>query len=126
VKRLRQIHLYLGCIFAPMVIAFAVSGALQMFGVRLPVLTQAHTRGFGSLPFMVMAALMGLSLAVTSILGVIMAFRFGAKRRNVWASLIFGTLVPLILLGIVHYKESRPIKAPALPLPERSAKPQAQ
>ena len=30
-KTLRQIHLYLGCIFSPMIIYFSVSGAWQVF-----------------------------------------------------------------------------------------------
>ena len=105
-KRLRQLHLYLGCIFAPMLILFSLTGALQMFGVRLPVLTEAHTRGAGSLPFMILASLMGLSVVVTSILGIVMAYQHTSNDRkgNVWASLVFGALIPIVLLVIVHLK----------------------
>lgn len=35
-RRLRQIHLYLGMFFAPMLLLFAVSGALQTFRLNEP------------------------------------------------------------------------------------------
>ncbi len=89
-----------------MLILFAVTGAVQMFGVKIPVLTEAHTKGYGSLPFMLLASLMGLSVVVTSILGIVMAFRFGENRKNVWAALAFGTVIPVVLLVIVHFKRS--------------------
>ena len=104
-KQLRKVHLYLGCIFTPMFILFAITGALQMFGIKTPILSEAHTRGYGSLPFMILASLMGLSLVSTSILGVLMAFRFCEDRRTVWGSLIFGVLLPVVLLAIVHFKQ---------------------
>ena len=87
-----------------MLILFAVTGAVQMFGIKIPVLTEAHTKGYGSLPFMLLASLMGLSVVITAILGIIMAFRFGESRKNVWAALIFGTVVPILLMVIVHFK----------------------
>jgi hypothetical protein len=88
-----------------MLIFFAATGAVQMFGLRLPVLAEIHTRGCGSLPFMILAFFMGLSVVVTSVLGVVMAFRFGDSRKNVWACLIFGALIPVLLLVIVHLKQ---------------------
>lgn len=33
-KKLRSIHLYLGCIFAPLLLFFAVSGIWQVLGVE--------------------------------------------------------------------------------------------
>ena len=103
-KRLRQLHLYLGCLSAPMLILFAATGAAQLFGIRLGMLTEIHTRGYGSLPLMVLAALMGLSVVVTAILGMVMAFRSSADRRAVWACLAFGLFVPVALVVIGYLK----------------------
>ena len=88
-----------------MLILFAATGAVQMFGVRVPILYLVHTKAYGSLPFMLLAFFMGLSVVVTSILGVIMAFRFGDDRRAVWAALIFGTALPTALLVIAFFKQ---------------------
>jgi uncharacterized iron-regulated membrane protein len=104
-KMLRLVHLYLGCIFAPMLIFFALTGAAQMFRIPMGLLSEVHTKGYGSLPFMILAVLMGLSVIVTSLLGVAMAFRFGADRKVVWSCLLFGTFLPLVLLVIVHFKQ---------------------
>lgn len=103
-KKLRQWHLHLGCVFTPLLLLFSVTGALQMFGIRLPVLAEAHAQGYRSLPFMILASLMAISVAITSVLGVFMAFRHCDHRRNVWALLAFGTFVPAVLLAIAHWK----------------------
>jgi arylsulfatase A-like enzyme len=47
-KRLRRLHLYLRCLFAPMLILFAATGVAQRFGSRLGILTagsQPHPAG---------------------------------------------------------------------------------
>ena len=87
-----------------MLIFFAGTGALQMFGFRLGILSEVHTRGYGSLPFMLLAFFMGLSVIITSLLGAAMAFRSGEDRKATWACLLFGILVPLVMLLIVHFK----------------------
>jgi hypothetical protein len=103
-KRFRKLHLYLGCIFTPMLILFAATGATQMFGLRLGFLSEAHMHGSGSLPFMILSFFMGVSVIITSLLGVAMAFRFGESKRVVWACLGFGVLLPIFLLMIAHFK----------------------
>lgn len=42
-RRLRQIHLYIGMVFAPMILLFSLSGALQTFRLNEP-------RGWGGTP----------------------------------------------------------------------------
>lgn len=106
-KTLRKLHLYLGCIFTPMLMLFAGTGATQMFGIRLGVLSEAHVHGYGSLPFMVLSALMGISVVVTSLLGVAMAFRLRDERKTVWSCLVFGTVLPLTLMVIAYFKQPR-------------------
>ena len=103
-KQLRQLHLYLGCLFAPLLVLFAVTGASQMFGLRLGWLSEVHLKGAGSLPLMVLAGLMGLSVCVTALSGVLMAFRHAGQPRTVWSCLAFGFLVPLALILIAWFK----------------------
>lgn len=106
-KRWRSIHLYLGCVFAPTLVLFCVTGSAQLFGVQFGVLSEVHTKGLGSLPFMILAGLMGLSVAVTSLVGVRLAFQSSARRRDVWACLLFGLVVPLVLLATAYWKQLR-------------------
>src|SRR6266404_4743181 len=85
VKRIRTVHLYLGSIFTPMLILFAVTGAFQVFGLHADSvslfgkLAAVHSlQSFGkdhiSLPLKFLVFLMGISVITTSILGVMMAF----------------------------------------------------
>jgi hypothetical protein len=109
-KKLRAIHLYLGCIFAPMLIFFAISGLWQ----TLPIGTTHHQRIFdlmrsihtshgmkiGSLTSIYMMGfviLMALSLILNVVLGIVMAFKFGHKRAAL-CSLAVGIAVPLIFV----------------------------
>src|SRR4051812_45634055 len=99
-KSLRTLHLYLGCAFAPLLLFFALSGICQRFGAHyglnetpkplqraFTLLSTIHTgRGLKSgetlsSPAMnVMAIAMAVSLIITIVLGVIMAFRFGHQK----------------------------------------------
>ena len=42
-KRLRQLHLYLGCVFAPVLIFFAVTGSWQLFSLHLGMKDGSYT-----------------------------------------------------------------------------------
>jgi len=119
---LRRIHLYLGCFFAPMLIFFCVSGIWQVYGLQwvngpniLTYLstihmghqlyfkdpTKAYTFSSPYLEFFV--ALMAVSLVLSIILGVIMAFKFG-RGTLALASLAGGVLLPLILIIVFAHK----------------------
>ena len=64
-QKLRSIHLYLGCIFAPQLLFFAISGIWQALGFRTPLLkliSTIHTLhvlmsgdGFSSVPLKIFA-----------------------------------------------------------------------
>jgi len=119
-KKLRQIHLYLGCLFAPVLIFFAVTGAWQLFGLDrgrkdgsyIPphsavVLSEIHQ--FQHLPntssesarplrYFMLAAAVGLVL--TTALGIIMAFRYGQSKIWVTSTLVAGVVIPIALLLI--------------------------
>ncbi len=115
---LRKLHLFLGVLFAPMLLFFAVSGAMQMYDLHekpkgsdytppraivassfihrhqrtenAPRTAGAWTRGF------MLAASAGLVL--TTLLGLLMAFRFSRSALPVVLCLLAGMAIPAILL----------------------------
>jgi hypothetical protein len=104
-QKLRSIHLYLGCIFAPLLLFFAMSGIWQTLGLRTPLLrlvSTIHTlhdlksgAGLSSLPLKVFALIMTVSFIVMTILGVVLAVKYGRSRRAVYYCLGFGVVFPL-------------------------------
>ena len=119
-KTLRKIHLYLGCVFAPLLIFFAVSGAWQTFMLHhalkdgsysppawIAALSEVHQHqrwpGNGvdapsSILLRCVIALMSCGLIVTTVLGVIMAFKAANRAWLIWFCLISGFAVPVFLL----------------------------
>jgi hypothetical protein len=87
-----------------MLILFAASGALQMFGIKIPILYEMHTKGYGSLPFVVGSFSMGFAVVATSILGIVMAFQLNNDRKTVLATLIFGSVLPILFMLIAYLK----------------------
>ena len=119
-KTLRQLHLYLGCIFAPLLIFFAVSGLWQMYLLSWPRqagkgdsilawLSTIHTEQalkvgtLSSSGMKWLVAAMALSLIFTIFLGIVMAFRFG-HRRIAASCLLRGIAVPAILALMAFYR----------------------
>lgn len=120
-KKLRSIHLYLGCVFAPLLTFFAISGLWQMnyrSGGHTPTaltwLSTIHTGrslkvaddGVDSLssPYLQwVIGLMAVSLVLTIALGVVMAFKFG-RGKSALACLAAGVAAPclLVLLAVMH------------------------
>jgi len=114
---LRTLHLYLGCIFGPLLLFFAVSGIWQTLKLHLApegpgalaVLSTIHTsralksqHGVATLssPLLeVLVIAMSVGLVVTAVVGVVMAIRWGRSRRAVWLALGVGVLLPLVLVG---------------------------
>lgn len=121
-KPLRILHLYLGCIFAPLLLFFTVSGIWQTFSWDSPgrgngpnllsYLSTIHT-GHGlkagsiqtlSSPLMKwLVVAMAVSLIFTIVLGIIMAFRFG-HRRAATLCLLAGFAVPAGLVALALWK----------------------
>jgi hypothetical protein len=118
-KRIRQIHFYLGVIFAPLIVLFALSGALQTFRlqespkgstytppawiVRLADIHKDQRAGHEpgvrrSLPLQWFVVIMSLGLISTSLLGIYMAFKYVRDKRIVLGLIILGFVLPLILL----------------------------
>lgn len=118
-KRIRQIHFYLGVFFAPLIILFALSGALQTFRlqespkgstytppawiVKLADIHKdqraAHEPGRRrSVPLQWFVVIMSLGLISTSLLGIYMALKLKYDKRMVFGLIILGFVIPIALL----------------------------
>jgi hypothetical protein len=117
---LRTLHLYLGCLFAPMLIFFAVTGSWQLFNwheskkdrsyTAPPALAalsfvhkDAHIPGTPGrqptpLRYFMLAAAAGL-MATTGI-GVVIAYRFSQRPMVATICLLSGIALPAVLLWI--------------------------
>lgn len=120
-KKIRQLHLYLGCIFAPLIIYFSLSGVWQVFRfndvpkeespssvrVLLHELSKPHTHSTapGASPkerhsvFFDWAAFsMGIGMILTALMGVVLALKFSKNKNIVAACLGLGFLLPILFL----------------------------
>ena len=118
-QRIRSAHRWLGVFFAPLVVFFSLTGTLQLLGVddwSMPEwahslyesLEDGHQdqrlrRGTAlrSAATWLTAAL-GVALAATTLLGVVLGWRLMPPRRRwvLWATLAAGVVVPLVLFLI--------------------------
>ena len=119
-KTIRQFHLYLGCVFAPLLIYFCLSGTWQVFRLNdvpknevspmrsaLHQLSSPHLHSAmpGSDPrvshstvFTWLSAVMALGMVLSAVLGVILAFRFTKRPLLVFLCLALGLAIPLLFL----------------------------
>jgi hypothetical protein len=118
-KRIRQIHFYLGVFFAPIIMLFALSGALQTFRLQESPKGSTYTppgwvvrladvhkdqrpahepTARPSVPLKWFVVLMSLGLITTSLLGVYMAFKYNRDKRLVIVLIILGFIIPVVLL----------------------------
>lgn len=123
IKAMRNVHLYLGCFFAPLLIFFLFTGCLQTFGLHeanketgyqppavIKSLAQVHKdqrwvdnnlRPQPSVIFRYLVLLMSLGLLVTTVLGTMMAFKY-TRPWLVWACLFTGVFLPCFLLWMAR------------------------
>ena len=109
-QKFRSVHLYLGCVFAPLLLFFAVSGIWQTLGQRSPLLDRlatihtSHQLKTGeALTSPLLAGfvlVMAFSFILTTVLGVVMAVKFGRSRRAAYGCLAVGVAVPLLIVLI--------------------------
>jgi hypothetical protein len=116
-RTLRRVHLYLGVLFAPVLLTFAASGAWQVFRWNDPskdgsytpsavvkTLSSVHRNqtleketprktALKYFAFLACAALIS-----TTILGIVMAYRFTASPVTVTLCLLGGIALPAALL----------------------------
>ena len=119
-KFLRSLHLYLGCLFAPMLIFFAVTGSWQLFNwheskkdksyIAPPALAalsfvhkDAHipgTPGRNPTPLRYFMLASAVGLIITTAIGIIMAYRFSRQPMVATVCLLTGAALPGVLLWI--------------------------
>ncbi len=114
---LRRIHLYLGTVFAPLLLVFALSGSWQLYrwndakkdGSYTParfirVLSSVHrdstvARGIPpSQGFKFFAGIACIALMTTTVLGIVMAYKFTPSPGTVTLCLLAGAAIPILLL----------------------------
>ena len=113
-------HLYLGCLFAPMLIFFCATGAWQLFGFHrgtkdgsysppgwLQSLSTVHQHqnldGFGnhtSLVFRWFALALAVGIIATTVLGLVMAFKRRRGRGLAVGVTLVGLAVPALFLWL--------------------------
>ena len=124
IKAMRNVHLYLGCFFAPLLILFLITGCWQTFGLHqaskevngykppqiIKSLSQVHMdqrwadsrlKPQPSVIFRYLIILMSLGLLVTTVLGIMMAFKY-TRPWLVWACLFLGIFIPFFLLWMAR------------------------
>ena len=119
-KFLRTLHLYLGCLFAPMLIFFAVTGSWQLFNWHestkdktytappaLAALSFIHkdahipgTPGRKPTPLRYFMLATAAGLIATAVIGIIMAYRFSQRPSVATICLLMGIALPGLLLWI--------------------------
>ena len=124
IKVMRNIHLYLGVFFAPLLLFFLISGSWQTFDLHtaskdgsyvppaiIKTLSQVHKDQRWvdskavpqpSTPLRCLIVLMALGVLATTILGIIMAFKY-TRGWIVWSLLFLGFIIPVLFLWIAHH-----------------------
>jgi hypothetical protein len=119
-NKLRRLHLYLGCFFAPLLLFFIVTGWYQTVnpdrrkGVSdsdtiISRMNRVHVEqyypsqtaeGYSTKWFTWLVVAMSVALIITTLLGIVLAFRFSKHKLPVWLSLLFGLAVPMLVLWL--------------------------
>ena len=119
-KRIRRIHLYLGCFFAPLLIFYVATGWYQTVnpdrrkGVAdsndlISRLNRVHVEqyyptesavGYSTYLFRGLVVGMVIALVTTVALGLVLAFRTSRRKWPVWLSLALGLVLPIVLLWL--------------------------
>ncbi len=119
-RALRKTHLYLGTLFAPILLLFTISGAWQIFrfndakkdGSYTPprlvsTLSSLHKNQtleketHDRTPLKAFAFLACLALVSTTLLGIVMAYRFTASPVTVTLCLLAGIGIPVALAYLI-------------------------
>ncbi|HAM71778.1 MAG TPA: hypothetical protein DCM86_09060 [Verrucomicrobiales bacterium] len=119
-RLLRQLHLYLGCFFAPMLLFYVGTGwyqTLQMDRRKSPgeaetlvsrlvavhtdqIYPASYANSWSPQLFRILVVIMSVALILSVALGIVLAFRVMKKKGLVWLSLIMGLVVPALTLWL--------------------------
>ncbi len=123
-NKLRRIHTYLGVFFAPLLLFFVVTGWYQTMHPdrrKSPeeaqavwdrarsvhadsILPDSTATTYKTKPFRYFIVSMSVAFIVTTLLGLILAFRFTKQKAVMWICFLFGFVVPVALLLLAQKK----------------------
>ena len=124
IKAMRNIHLYLGVFFAPLLLLFLITGCWQVFDLHhaskhgsgynppeiVKSLSEVHTSQCWTKDkahpkpseiFQYLVILMSFGLLVTTVLGVVMAFKY-TRPWVVWACLFGGVFITFFIIWMAR------------------------
>ena len=115
-KQVRQLHLYLGTLFAPSIIFFALTGSLQLLEQKRPQESDEARRppqpegghrneqpGSNKLTLALKCFFLATAVGLVSstLLGIYMALKYNRSRALVWGLLLLGTAIPVALIAMM-------------------------
>jgi hypothetical protein len=118
IRWLRRLHTFLGVFFSPLLLLFVITGWWQTVTVNrnkglgfgtswIEKLSTIHVDNYFPLAgahnystdlFKALVVIMAIGLVFTTLLGLVMAFRFAKRKASLVLILIAGILVPILLL----------------------------
>jgi hypothetical protein len=130
----RRLHTFLGVFFSPLLLLFVITGWWQTVTVNrnkglgfgsswIEKLSTIHIDNYFPLAgahnystdlFKVLVVLMCIGFMFTTLLGLVMAFRFAKRKTSLVLILIAGVLVPIFLLYLGEGAK-RELRSPGAP-----------
>ncbi|HZC35480.1 MAG TPA: hypothetical protein VE242_07700 [Chthoniobacterales bacterium] len=118
IRWVRRLHTFLGVFFSPLLLLFVITGWWQTVTVNrnkglgfgtswIEKLSTIHIDNYFPLAgahnystdlFKALVVLMAIGLVFTTLLGLVMAFRFAKRKASLVLILVAGILVPIFLL----------------------------
>jgi hypothetical protein len=118
IRWLRRLHTFLGVFFSPLLLLFVITGWWQTVTVNrnkglgfgtswIEKLSTIHVDNYFPLAgahnystdlFKALVVIMAIGLLFTTLLGLVMAFRFAKRKASLVIILVAGILVPILLL----------------------------
>lgn len=116
-KLMMRLHRYLSCVAAPAMIFFAITGAWQAFRLNdsakdgsytapalIKKLSALHKADHlsGTAGFLLKSGFVFVSVIflATAVIGIVMAFKVTKPAWRVWACLIAGVVIPMLLAAL--------------------------
>src|SRR5260370_7892851 len=127
IRWLRRLHTFLGVFFSPLLLLFVISGWWQTVSPKrneglgfgrsgIEKLSTIHVDNYFPLPgarnystdlFKVLVVIMAAGLIFTTLLGLVMAFRFAKRKVRITFILLPRYLLPVPLLSSAAHPKTR-------------------
>ena len=139
IRWLRRLHTFLGVFFSPLLLLFVITGWWQTvspnrnkglgFGTSwIEKLSTIHIDNYFPLPgarnystdlFKTLVVIMAIGLILTTLLGLVMTFRFAKRKVLMALILVTGISAPILLLYLGEGAK-KDLKSPDAPSPVHS------